>query len=526
MPKNTSDIMRKVHSRDTTPEKTFRKALWHNGIRYRTCYRDLPGKPDIVIRSKKLAIFVDGDFWHGGQWVRRKLSSLESQFTRSSSRNYWLAKIRKNMERDCRSTASLLSQGWTVLRFWESDIKRNLDGCVSLALETCNNGARRNTFSFSPKKTVAEFFAGIGLVRLALQRHGWQIVYANDRDPGKREMYLRQFRDENDFFDVEDIHRISAGKIPEVSLATASFPCNDISLAGSRSGLNGRESSAFWGFIRIIDEMGDRRPPLILLENVAGFLTSNHGKDLKDALLALNRLGYFVDPFIADAAWFVPQSRPRLFVIGQILNDIRNYEDKVKDNIGESRFRPRNLLNFIHNNSDIHWSIGNFPDLESLKSRLTDFVEDLPDDAPDWWNGERTDHLISQMSSKHKDVIMEKISGADWSYGTIFRRTRGGKSTAEIRTDGIAGCLRTPRGGSARQILFKAGHGKFLARLLTPLECARLMGADDYNLTVSKSRALFGFGDAVCVPVIEWIAMHRLNPLVAEMIRGRPLSLK
>ncbi|MHB8202153.1 MAG: DNA cytosine methyltransferase, partial [Desulfomonilaceae bacterium] len=67
--------------------------------------------------------------------------------------------------------------------------------------------------------------------------------------------------------------------------------------------------------------------------------------------------------------------------------------------------------------------------------------------------------------------------------------------------------------------------GKFLVRLLTPLECARLMGADDYNLSVNKSRVLFGFGDAVCVPVIEWITVQRLNPLVAEMIRGRPLSI-
>ncbi|MGC8657648.1 MAG: DNA mismatch endonuclease Vsr [Desulfomonilaceae bacterium] len=518
--------MRRVHSRDTTPEKIFRKALWKNGVRYRTCSNDLPGKPDIVIRSRKLAIFVDGDFWHGGQWARRHLSSLESQFTQSKSRDYWLAKIRKNIERDCHSTADLLSQGWTVLRFWESEIKRNLGRCVSLAVEVYKNGAKPNAYSFAPQKTVAEFFAGIGLIRLALERRGWKIVYANDRDLAKRDMYLGHFQEEPHLFDCEDIHRISAGTIPQVSLATASFPCNDISLAGSRSGLKGRESSAFWGFIRIVHEMGDRRPPLILLENVVGFMSSNKGEDLRAALLALNRLGYFVDMFVVDASWFVPQSRQRLFVIGQIHNESFNCEDKIGSNIAEDRFRPKKLIKFIHNNNDILWSIGSLPDVEPSKSRLADVVEDLPDNAPEWWSQRRTDYLVSQMNPKHKSLVIEMVSGDKWSYGTVFRRTRTGKSMAEIRIDGIAGCLRTPRGGSARQILFKAGHGKFVARLLTPLECARLMGVDDYNFSVSKNKALFGFGDAVCVPAIEWIATHRLNPLVTEMIRGCPLSLK
>jgi DNA (cytosine-5)-methyltransferase 1 len=96
---------------------------------------------------------------------------------------------------------------------------------------------------------------------------------------------------------------------------------------------------------------------------------------------------------------------------------------------------------------------------------------------------------------------------------------------AELRVDGIAGCLRTPRGGSGRQILFKAGKGEYRARLLTPREAARLMGADKYKISVPLNRALFGFGDAVCVPVIEWIAKYYLNPLVNELIHSRPLKL-
>lgn len=88
---------------------------------------------------------------------------------------------------------------------------------------------------------------------------------------------------------------------------------------------------------------------------------------------------------------------------------------------------------------------------------------------------------------------------------------------AELRTDGLAGCLRTPRGGSGRQILFKAGHGEYHVRLLTPRECARLMGASDFVVTVPLNQALFGFGDAVCVPAITWIAEHCLDPLMAKL---------
>ena len=156
-----------------------------------------------------------------------------------------------------------------------------------------------------------------------------------------------------------------------------------------------------------------------------------------------------------------------------------------------------------------------------------DILEDLPQDAPEWWSAPRAEYLLNQMSPKHRDIADRMIVGDRWSYGTVFRRvrTRNGtkKSMAELRTDGIAGCLRTPRGGSGRQILFKAGHGTYQARLLTPRECARLMGAGNYKITVPLNQALFGFGDAVCVPVIEWIAQHYLNPMIAELIRGREM---
>ena len=146
-------------------------------------------------------------------------------------------------------------------------------------------------------------------MRIGLARQGWKIAFANDICLDKYQMYAAHFEDADDHFVVEDIHKLKADEVPTVTLATASFPCNDLSLAGARAGLKGAQSSAFYGFIRILREMRSRRPRLVLLENVPGFLTSNSGADFRSALLELNRLGYVVDPFMIDAIHFVPQSR-------------------------------------------------------------------------------------------------------------------------------------------------------------------------------------------------------------------------
>jgi DNA (cytosine-5)-methyltransferase 1 len=373
--------------------------------------------------------------------------------------------------------------------------------------------------SHTPYKTFVEFFAGIGLVRMGLERQGWNMVYANDIDLKKKGMYQAHFQDTDGRFHLGSIHEIAPDKVPSTTLATACFPCNDLSLAGARSGLRGKSSSAFWGFIRVIEGMANRRPPLVLLENVTGFLTSRNGQDFHEAMLALNRLGYSVDTFILDAVAFGPQSRPRLFVVG--ISDGVNDEETFDRDIQESIPRPRRLADFIAIHPDIRWSIRNLPSPISSKVTLKHLLDDLPDDAEEWWSRGRTERLLNQMSFRHRQVAEDMVAVSGWSYGTVFRRTRNGKCMAELRNDGIAGCLRTPRGGSGRQILFKAGHGAYFARLLTPRECARLMGADDYRIEVSPNQALFGFGDAVCVPVIEWIARHYLNPVVNELYARR-----
>jgi DNA (cytosine-5)-methyltransferase 1 len=351
---------------------------------------------------------------------------------------------------------------------------------------------------------VAEFFAGIGLVRLAFERAGFEVVFANDLDPKKLEMYQANFP--ADHFALQDIHTLTPDQIPDCEVYTASFPCNDLSIAGSMTGLAGTHSSAFWGLIDLLKQKqatGDH-PKFVLLENVPGFLMSHDGRDFEEAIAALNKLGYVCDTLILDAARFTPQSRARLFVIAQ-----HGIEPEVPFGLQVTEHRPQTLLNFITRSSHLNWKIHRLPSLPASAPRLEAILEDLPDDAPAWWNEERTDYFMNQLSDRHAAVAAEMIAGPDFQYATAFRRVRHGRSMAELRTDGVAGCLRTPRGGSGRQILFKAGRNRRQVRLLTARECARLQGVpDDYQLNVPLNQALFGFGDAVCVPVVEWIATN------------------
>jgi DNA (cytosine-5)-methyltransferase 1 len=361
--------------------------------------------------------------------------------------------------------------------------------------------------------TAAEFFAGIGLVRLGLERAGWRVTWANDIDPVKQRLYDAHFADASDHYVLGDVRQVDPAAIPPVDLATASFPCTDLSVAGGRRGIREGESSAFWGFIDIIQTM-PQPPRLILLENVVGFLTSHEGRDFEDALLALNEIGYAVDAFVLDAKWFVPQSRPRMFVVGVRGNPASAIIPPV------SRVRPERLIDARRRAIAVRWTLLDLPEPpQASPTRLHEIIERVPETSELWWSAERVKYLYNQMSDRHQTMIRSMKKGLEWSYGTVFRRVRmqpsGTKrSMGELRTDGLAGCLRTPKGGSGRQIVVRAGRGTLRARLMTPRECARLMGADDFVLSGSMNEMLFGFGDAVCVSALEWIGRHVLAPLM------------
>ena len=128
-PEQRRKNMQAIKSKDTSIELALRNALWHRGIRYRKNYKKLPGKPDIAITKYKIAVFCDSDFWHGYDWENR------SQRIKSN-REYWIPKIERNMQRDAEVTKALEDSGWIVLRFWEFQIRKQLDICVDIVCDT------------------------------------------------------------------------------------------------------------------------------------------------------------------------------------------------------------------------------------------------------------------------------------------------------------------------------------------------------------------------------------------------------
>lgn len=360
---------------------------------------------------------------------------------------------------------------------------------------------------------VAEFFAGIGLVRLALEKQGFRVLFANDIDPSKKCLYSENFGDAD--FCLGDVRKIGGADLPEVDLATASFPCTDLSVAGNRAGLAGKESSMFWEFARVLREMDARRPTLILLENVLGFATSRGGDDLRRALTELNGLGYLCDLFAVDARHFVAQSRPRMFIVGSQMR-LDNSDDWQPTPV-----RPVWVSKFAGRNPDLKLQAYPLHLPPTAVKNLEEAVERLPSNHRRWWPRDKIDAFRASLSGIQTRRLDYLVSGRRLSWATAYRRTRAGKATWEIRADGISGCLRTARGGSSKQALVEAGRGNVRVRWMTPREYARLQGAPDFKLTsVTENRALFALGDAVCVPAIDWIAREYLRP-VLEMASQR-----
>ncbi|GLY23702.1 DNA (cytosine-5-)-methyltransferase [Micromonospora sp. NBRC 101691] len=363
---------------------------------------------------------------------------------------------------------------------------------------------------------AAEFFAGIGLVRTALERVKGaqiQVVWANDIKQAKYDAYAANFPDAEDHFVVRDIRRIEASDLPTgIELATSSFPCIDLSLAGNRRGLVGEQSGMFWEFAKIVEGMSPR-PSVILLENVHGFATSHGGKDLEDALASLSKLSYSLDVLAIDARHFVPQSRPRMFIVGiqqdklpsQALHDVPPLSDVRPAWVRAIHEKHRQTLG-------MHYI--DLPALPEGPRDLDGFVEtDVAGDL--WWDEDRVDAFVRSLSDVQKARFEALLAGDTISYRTAYRRTRQGVSVWELRKDGIAGCLRTTGGGSSKQALVRLGRGSKAIRWMTPREYANLMGAHEYKLLAgTPNQQLFGFGDAVVVDVIEWIGNKYLLPVL------------
>ena len=366
------------------------------------------------------------------------------------------------------------------------------------------------------QKSYFDLFAGIGLVDYALDKTGWVLDLAVDYDLKKKNIYSVNFPEYVNKYVLKDVFSLTKYDLPNSFLGHASFPCTDVSTAGRRKGVgNGVQSSAIDSVLGLLySKEYYNRPNLLLTENVKGLLTSNDGKDIQYLLSHYSELGYYNDILFVDAKYFVPQSRQRIFIVSMKKEIIP--EELIANSVTESWVRPSLLMKTINRLKDIKWLHLKVPPQPQINNDLESIIDyfDI-----NYWDSERKDYFLSQMSSRHLRLISENIDSGQYNYFTAFRRMRmrdGRKqSTAEIRTDGLAGCLRTAKGGSAKQILVIVGKGEVNVRLLNERECARLMGAPNFIIdpTISKNDYLFGFGDAVCSSAIEFLDNHYLTPI-------------
>ena len=363
-----------------------------------------------------------------------------------------------------------------------------------------------------PGPKAAEFFAGVGLVRMALEQAGAQVVFANDISPLKQQMYAQNFN--ADDFLLADIRDLVGDDIPTVDIATASFPCTDVSLAGTRAGLKGSQSGLLGDFLRILDEMSNRRPQLLLIENVTGFATSDNGRDLVRTLEYLTELGYWCDVLQLDARHFVPQSRPRMF----ILCDRAPVPDEWGIIGPISPLRPDWAARLFRE----HPAIRSFsapvpmPPAQATET-LSDILENFDADDPIWWDHERKQKFEESLSIINTGRVNTLRASSSLAHATSYRRTRNGRAVWEIRGDNISGCLRTTRGGSSRQAVVEGGAGELRVRWMMAREYARLQGFPDFKWgDASDLQARFALGDAVCVPAVEWLARHLFARLLEQ----------
>lgn len=370
-----------------------------------------------------------------------------------------------------------------------------------------------------------EFFAGGGMARAGFGA-GWDCLLSNDFDPKKAASYAANWGD--DELRVGDVAALTTTDLPgQADLVWASFPCQDLSLAGAGAGLKGDRSGTFWPFWKLVKALGtaNRAPRLVVLENVCGALSSHDGKDFAAISAALAGAGYRFGAVVINAMHFLPQSRPRLFIVG-VHNSIPVPRTLI---VGgpKGEWHPPALVEAhskFSQRSRSAWEWWKLPSAPIRTSIFADLVEDEPQGVK-WHTAAETKTLLAMMSPRNQEKVEFAKKADRRIVGTIYKRTRADgpnkekMQRAEIRFDDVAGCLRTPSGGSSRQTIMVIEGKRIRSRLLSPREAARLMGLpDSYLLPKNYNEAYHLAGDGVAVPVVRFLAENLLEPLLAAAI--------
>jgi DNA (cytosine-5)-methyltransferase 1 len=361
-------------------------------------------------------------------------------------------------------------------------------------------------------KVFYEFFAGGGMARAGLGK-GWSCSFANDVCEKKAAIYRANWGDEH--LTVADIYSLSSTDLPgHADLAWASFPCQDLSLAGNYKGLAGERSAAFWGFWGLIEKLSreNRKPRVIALENVIGMLTSRNGRDFRAIATALASEGYVFGAMVIDGALFVPQSRPRLFIVAidATLAEKNSVVGDSPDPLWHNDSVVR-AYKSLPENVQRDWRWFRVPPPAARETNLVDVLEDPPIGVA-WHSTQETQRLLAMMDDNNRGKVVAAQRKRRLTVGSLYKRTRNGIQRAEVRFDGLAGCLRTPGGGSSRQtLLFVAGQS-VRSRLISPREAARLMGLPEaYVLPRRYNDAYMLAGDGLVVPAVRFVSKNVIN---------------
>ena len=520
----------------TKLEIKFGKLLWGAGVRYRKNDNAVFGKPDFVVRKQKIAIFCDGEFWHGKDWKKQKKDI-------KSNRQFWYNKIEHNINRDKEVNATLRRQGWVVLRFWETDIEKNINYCIDqiqstmAKKQTVNSKAQplwekikqkcstltndnslnermsiitHNFYSSSikqdtyfaepkalytlfpellsvpfkaqdnPKFTFIDLFAGIGGFRIALQNLGGKCVFSSEWDEQAQKTYLENFG-EIPFGDITK--EKTKGYIPDgFDVLCAGFPCQAFSLAGKRRGFDETRGTLFFDVAEIIRR---KQPKAFFLENVKGLKIHDKGRTLETILKVLREdLGYYVpEPQILNAMNFgVPQHRERIYIVG---------------------FRK---------------------DLD-----ITDFTYPLPTDSSKRFKDVKEENVVSAkyyLSTQYiKTLIVHKKRHESKGHGFGYEIIPDNSVTNAIVVGGmgrernIVIDKRLTDFNPVTKIKGEVNHDGW--RRMTPREWARLQGfPDNFIIPVADASAYKQFGNSVAVPAIQATA-EQIIKLITPQKKNR-----
>lgn len=369
-----------------------------------------------------------------------------------------------------------------------------------------------------------EFFAGGGMARAGLGTD-WTCSFANDFDEKKFATYQANWCASS--FVHGDVNLVRTSQLPgQADLAWASFPCQDLSLAGNALGIGTiheqTRSGAFWAFWHLMEGLIKecRAPAMIVLENVYGSLTANKGRDFAAIARCLALGGYRFGAIVIDAARFVPQSRPRVFIVA--IRGGMHVPDHLVDSQPSRVWHPSVMevaINRLAEMDRASWLWLSPPEPQNNVQSLSDIILEKPEDVS-WHTEGETQNLINMMSEVNRNRLSAMQAKGNRMVGTIYRRTRVDTSgfrrqRAELRDDNIAGCLRTPGGGSSRQTIVVVEGKSVRTRLLSAREAARLMGLpDSYNLPSRYNDAYHVAGDGLVVPVVRFLADAVIEPIL------------